>query len=91
VFPKYSTAVFYFEIKNPVLIIPGVLGTELVETDRLIWLNTLKLIDPIDSFLEPLAFTDDLLSKSSDVRPTNVLSAVPGIYNYTPLSKLTTT
>jgi hypothetical protein len=60
-----------------------VLGTELVETDRLIWLNTLKLIDPIDSFLEPLAFTDDLLSKSSDVRPTNVLSAVPGIYNYT--------
>lgn len=52
-------------LHNPVLIIPGVLGTEISDSSDKLWINLVKNItDFTDSFMDPLQFTTDL--KPSD-------------------------
>jgi pimeloyl-ACP methyl ester carboxylesterase len=47
--------------KRPVVIIPGIMGSELDRTDNndLVWLDTLSLVEPNDSFLFPLLLKED--------------------------------
>jgi pimeloyl-ACP methyl ester carboxylesterase len=49
-------------LKTPVLIIPGVLGTELFKGTEKLWIDIPRMINPLDNdaFLDPLAFTNQL-------------------------------
>lgn len=56
------------EARTPVLIIPGVLGTEIKNTDgELIWADTLKMVNPFnsDDFMDPLLLDDYLHTKEN--------------------------
>jgi len=47
--------------KTPVLIVPGIAGTEMKRGSELLWLDLNKVaLDPSDSFMNPLAFSNDL-------------------------------
>jgi hypothetical protein len=61
--------------KTPVLLIPGVLGTNLKEDDNLLWANT-KMTISSDNFMDPLAFKENLNPLYSNVYPTEVLSKI---------------
>ncbi len=47
--------------KTPVLIVPGILGTEIFKGDEKLWLNSLKMLPPssTDVFMDPLAYKED--------------------------------
>lgn len=52
--------------KTPVIIVPGVMGTELKDDTQLLWLNLEKMLTDIgDDFLDSLSFSEDLESKNS--------------------------
>ena len=49
-------------VKNPVLFVPGLLGTEISKDGSLLWANTkMALPGNSDSFMDPLSFEADLL------------------------------
>jgi pimeloyl-ACP methyl ester carboxylesterase len=60
--------------RNPVLIIPGILGTEMFNGSEKLWPDTLRMItDASDSFMDPLGFNDDLTPINSVITKGNVL------------------
>ena len=61
--------------KTPVLFVPGLLGTEIEKDGNLLWVDPLKMINPIDSdsFLNPLAFDDNLKQSDNDAIYTDVI------------------
>ena len=63
--------------KAPVLIVPGVLGTELKQNNLLLWANIKKmLLDVGDQFMDPLQFSVSLFS-SNDIVVGAVLRTEP--------------
>ncbi len=62
------------QTKNPVLIVPGVIGTELFDGSEKLWPDvTRMLIDPSDNFMDSLQFGNDLKSLDSLVSTGQVL------------------
>jgi hypothetical protein len=63
--------------KTPVLILPGVLGTELENNEELLWAN-LKMANPFgdDDFMDPLALNLDLTSTDSSVKILGIVKKV---------------
>ncbi|HEX5429566.1 MAG TPA: hypothetical protein VFX17_00615 [Patescibacteria group bacterium] len=73
--------------KTPVLIVPGVLGTNIKKGDDVLWLNPLKsIVDPADHFMNSLSFSTDLNPVDPDVTFGSVIGKV-GVgrisYDYT--------
>ncbi len=62
---QFATGTFYIKIedydtkKSPVLIVPGVLGTDIMKGSELLWANP-KMARGFDSFMDPLTFNDNL-------------------------------
>lgn len=65
-----ATGELSFAIKNtPVILIPGIMGTEMKKGDEVLWMNPLNLIISLDdSFMDPL-----LLNYSGNIIDTNVV------------------
>jgi len=68
---------------NPVLIVPGILGTELKKGDETLWADPARMLTSIsDNFMDPLAFNKDLTSSDSVVSVSNVIKSEIA-FNYT--------
>jgi len=65
---------------NPVLIIPGVLGTEISKPDNIfekLWLNVVRNIADIgDQFMDPLQFNADLTPSDASLRIDDVIGKI---------------
>lgn len=75
---------------NPVLIIPGVLGTEISKPTtsgpEKLWLDIVRTIaDPLDEFMDPLQFNHDLTPFDSSLIIDNVIDKKVGslVFDYT--------
>ncbi len=76
------------EGKTPVLIVPGLIGTDLVKGSELLWADVPRMVTNFgDAFMDPLAFTKSLTSTDPDVYASNVIRSekVSGItvFDYT--------
>lgn len=58
--------------KTPVLIIPGVLGTDIKKGDDLLWANT-KMAWGFDGFMDPLGFNLDMSPSDGSLKATDVI------------------
>ncbi len=78
-----SGATLYFDTfqesmipKTPVLIVPGLMGTELKQNDTLLWADVPRMVlDSTDSFMDPLAFNKDLTSSNSSIFTSDVITS----------------
>ena len=54
--------------RNPVIIVPGILGTDLKKGEEILWANP-KMANPFDSdsFMDPLAFSSDLIPVDANI------------------------
>ncbi len=67
-----------FVPKNPVLIVPGLMGTEMKNGDELLWANIPRmLIDSSDSFMDSLAFNPSLTPLNSNLQLTEIIRQKP--------------
>ncbi len=60
--------------KTPVLIVPGVLGTDIYKGSDLLWAN-LKMMDGFDGFMDPLGFNSDLTPIDNSLSSGGVIRA----------------
>lgn len=58
--------------KTPILIIPGVLGTNIYKGDNLLWANT-KMATGFDGFMDPLGFNTNLTPIDNSLVATDVI------------------
>ena len=71
------------KVKNPVLIVPGLLGTELYEGEQEVWPNVDDLmVAPFDNFLNELLF-DNELNSEKQIIPNGVIGNVSALFDYT--------
>jgi hypothetical protein len=69
--------------KTPVLIIPGVLGTELYKGNNFLWPNIQNMYDDDeDIFLDSLAFNNYLKPFDSSVIPNHVIKKIDPLGNF---------
>ncbi|MCX6718454.1 MAG: hypothetical protein NTY81_02525 [Candidatus Staskawiczbacteria bacterium] len=72
--------------KNPVLIVPGLVGTEMKNGDELLWLDIERMLTNIgDNFMDPLGFNQDLTSADNGVYASDVIKKIEtafGLVNY---------
>lgn len=67
--------------RSPVLVIPGIAGTELKRDGETLWLDAFRILkDAGDQFMDELAFQGD--HKTDDVVLGDVLSKPNGLYDY---------
>ena len=66
----------YVSAKVPVLIVPGILGTELWNSDDKIWLEYKKLFSFSDNFLDALSFDKSLFSQNSNLIHKSVIRKI---------------
>jgi len=61
--------------KTPILIVPGIMGTEILDQDILLWADMLRMITPftLDSFMNPLMFKNDLNPSNNTLQIGNVI------------------
>jgi len=71
--------------KVPVLIVPGVLGTEIKKDDTILWASILRMVNPVnlDSFMDPLAFNINLTPIDKAAYPTEIIGNPDRLYSYT--------
>jgi len=74
--------------KVPVLIVPGIMGTELEKGGNLLWANISEMAKSFtDDFMDPLAFTESLSPVDADVLFSNVIYEKKvgsiGLFDYT--------
>lgn len=66
----------FFTNKTPVLIVPGVTGTELRKGEELLWADIPRMAKDItDNFMDPLSFSENSISSDSEVSISNVISS----------------
>ncbi|MBI5734177.1 MAG: hypothetical protein HY973_04540, partial [Candidatus Kerfeldbacteria bacterium] len=75
-----------FEVRNiPVILIPGILGTEMKRGDELLWMDLSQMLfSTNDDFLDPLQMNSDGLPSDSLVSASDVVrfKDIPGPFNY---------
>jgi len=68
------------KIITPVLIVPGIAGTEMEKESNLLWANVPKMIlSPSDSFMDPLAFNQNITPSDSTVSISDVIKKKPSL------------
>src|SRR5438477_608698 len=67
---------------TPVLIVPGLTGTEIYKDVDLLWPDILKMVNPFnsDSFMDPLAFKDDLTPMDLSLTIGQVVGNPSGLF-----------
>src|SRR3989344_3003330 len=64
-------------LRNPVIIIPGVLGTEIFNGAEKLWQDVSRTLASLsDEFLDDLAFSSDLLPINNNLTPGNVIGKI---------------
>jgi hypothetical protein len=55
--------------KNPVLIVPGLIGTEMKKGEEFLWMDIIRMINPLndDSFMDPLQLNNNLFPTDEEV------------------------
>ncbi len=76
------------KIKIPVLIVPGIAGTEMRDGNGLLWPNIDRMfLDAGDNFLDPLIFNQNLTPSDSNIFASDVIKTGElfgaTVYNYT--------
>ncbi len=74
--------------KTPVLIVPGIMSTELEKNGELLWADVQRMaFSSTDDFMDPLSFNKNLIPSDSDVYITDVIrkktASVVEFLNYT--------
>ncbi|MFZ5391167.1 MAG: hypothetical protein ACOZAJ_02750, partial [Patescibacteria group bacterium] len=82
-----ATTNLSFSVRNvPVVLVPGILGTELKKGDEVLWMNLRKvLFSSTDSFMDPLLMDEDGAPVDPDIKLDEILlskSYVLGTYHY---------
>lgn len=72
---------------TPVLIVPGLMGTEIKDGEELLWADMGRMaVDVNDSFVDPLSFNKNLIPSDSDVYASDVIKTKTlfgaTVYNY---------
>jgi len=74
----------YVAGKTPVLIVPGLLGTEMKEGNKLLWANIPGMFSSAsDNFMDPLAFKNDLTPINSGVYKNEMIRNPYNVFDYT--------
>ncbi len=69
--------------KTPVLIVPGVMGTELKMEGELLWVDLDRMLGDVgDQFMDKLQFKEDLQPENESVSPDQVIAQKP-LFDYT--------
>src|SRR3989344_5655236 len=70
--------------KTPVLIVPGLLGTEIKNGNELLWADIIRMVNPlnIDSFMDPLQFKPDLTPINSNVSQNDIIKNPSNLFDY---------
>jgi len=64
------------DAKTPVLIVPGLIGTDLKDGSNLLWMDPQRLFNSVsDSFIDPLQFKTDLTPLSLDLTTDKIISS----------------
>ena len=64
--------------KVPVLIVPGLMGTEIKKDGNFLWLNLIQIISSFtDSFMDPLMFNPDTTSSDNSLEISEVIRKEP--------------
>lgn len=72
IFPRSAQAA-----RNPVLIVPGLTGTELYKNGNLLWPDVVRMASDIgDQFLDPLAFDRNLSPQDSSINVGQVIKQI---------------
>ncbi|MDO8669050.1 MAG: hypothetical protein Q7K65_02020, partial [Candidatus Buchananbacteria bacterium] len=73
------------DFRNPVLIVPGLMGTEMKNGDELLWADIPRMMNPLntDGFMDLLAFNGDLIATNDGVYKNNVIRNPLNVYDYT--------
>jgi len=70
--------------KTPVLIVPGIMGTEMKNGSELLWPDILRMSYTIgDGFMDPLSFNKDLTPSNSSVSTGKVVENPDKLADYT--------
>ena len=70
--------------KTPVLIVPGIMGTEMKKGENLLWANVSEMILDIgDQFMDPLAFNYNLSPIDDNVYKNDIIRNPLNVYDYT--------
>lgn len=71
--------------KNPVLIVPGLTGTEIKKGDELLWADVVRMVNPLnsDNFMDPLEFDINLNPRDNEVYKNDIIRNPSNLYNYT--------
>jgi pimeloyl-ACP methyl ester carboxylesterase len=71
--------------KEPILIVPGVLGTEMFKGETRLWASVLRMVNPInsDGFMDPMAFSYSLAPSDESVFFGSVIDNPDNLLNYT--------
>jgi triacylglycerol esterase/lipase EstA (alpha/beta hydrolase family) len=63
--------------KTPVLIVPGILGTEIMKDNNFLWIDPVRMtFSPSDSFMDPMQFLNNLNPSDNQVLINNVIKSV---------------
>lgn len=76
------------KIKTPVLIVPGLMGTEMKKDNELLWADIPRMVNPFnsDNFMDPLAFSGSLSPIDSGVYKDDVIrikTVLGYVFDYT--------
>ncbi len=70
--------------KTPILIVPGVLGTDLYKGELKLWANISKMLTDVgDDFMDSLAFNSHLDPIDDSITLGEVVKNPSGVFNYT--------
>src|SRR3989338_3312185 len=68
--------------KRPVLIVPGVLGTDILKEDEKLWLDVSRLLLPNDRFMDPLSYDENSNPMDNSLLIGEVLKRPNVFFNY---------
>ncbi len=74
-------------VKTPVLIVPGLMGTEIKKGEELLWADLNRMMNPLntDSFMDPLSFNNDLSPSILNLTSDNIIKKLEsdlGLINF---------
>jgi triacylglycerol esterase/lipase EstA (alpha/beta hydrolase family) len=68
--------------KNPVLFVPGLLGSEIKKNDDILWASVFQMVLGPDDFMDPLAFNSDLKPIDRQVYVSSVINNPRSQFDY---------
>src|SRR3989344_4487663 len=69
--------------KTPILIVPGLMGTEMKKGNELLWADVIRMVNPFntDSFMDPLQFNSNVKPVDTSITLDQVITRKP-LFDY---------